>query len=280
MPPPQQQHSPSNIQTTLAKRGETIHYRIEDREIRARLDTPLVRAVLDMGFERKVVINAIAKRLSQHNTDFPNVQALLDAVFEEKGRQLEPEENSGTNEVEKTTVYQPILNTKRQLQSEPTASAQFHSLPPTLSSTSGSNATTTSPMVSLPLNPLPTTSNGQRNDTNNNSINPKNGNHHKHNRKKPKQKQNKDTNAPKPATPPLSSTSTRDSKMNTKTKTLEEENRQLKDQRMCKVCMDAEANILFLPCGHLVCCAECAPSLRNCAVCRSLIRGTVRTYLS
>ncbi len=64
------------------------------------------------------------------------------------------------------------------------------------------------------------------------------------------------------------------------TRTLLEENRALKDQRMCKVCMDAEANIVFLPCGHLVCCANCAPALRNCAVCRSLIRGTVRTYLS
>ncbi len=66
----------------------------------------------------------------------------------------------------------------------------------------------------------------------------------------------------------------------TEKKTLLEENRALKDQRMCKVCMDAEVNIVFLPCGHLVCCSNCAPALRNCAVCRELIRGTVRTYLS
>lgn len=32
---------------------------------------------------------------------------------------------------------------------------------------------------------------------------------------------------------------------------LEEENRKLKDARLCKVCMDAEVGVVFLPCGHL-----------------------------
>lgn len=32
---------------------------------------------------------------------------------------------------------------------------------------------------------------------------------------------------------------------------LEEENRQLKDARLCKVCMDDDVAVVFLPCGHL-----------------------------
>jgi len=32
---------------------------------------------------------------------------------------------------------------------------------------------------------------------------------------------------------------------------LEEENRQLKDARLCKVCLDEEVGVVFLPCGHL-----------------------------
>lgn len=32
---------------------------------------------------------------------------------------------------------------------------------------------------------------------------------------------------------------------------LEEENRQLKDARLCKVCMDEDVAVVFLPCGHL-----------------------------
>ncbi|KAI0234847.1 Baculoviral IAP repeat-containing protein 7 [Lamellibrachia satsuma] len=53
------------------------------------------------------------------------------------------------------------------------------------------------------------------------------------------------------------------------------------EQRLqCKICMDGEAKIVFLPCGHLCSCAMCAPALRNCPICRALIRGTVRVYLS
>ncbi|XP_067674319.1 E3 ubiquitin-protein ligase XIAP-like isoform X2 [Haliotis asinina] len=59
-----------------------------------------------------------------------------------------------------------------------------------------------------------------------------------------------------------------------------EENRQLKEQRQCKICMEDEVNVVFLPCGHLVCCATCAPALRKCPICRANIRGTVRTFMS
>ncbi|XP_060552836.1 baculoviral IAP repeat-containing protein 3-like [Ruditapes philippinarum] len=59
---------------------------------------------------------------------------------------------------------------------------------------------------------------------------------------------------------------------------LKEENRLLKEQMMCKVCMDKDANTVFLPCGHLVACDDCAKVLRKCAVCRKIIQGTVRTY--
>jgi len=59
-----------------------------------------------------------------------------------------------------------------------------------------------------------------------------------------------------------------------------DENRRLLDAKTCKVCMDKEVNTVFLPCGHLVSCDQCAPKLRNCPVCRTYIRGTVRTFLS
>ncbi|XP_060585987.1 E3 ubiquitin-protein ligase XIAP-like [Ruditapes philippinarum] len=61
-------------------------------------------------------------------------------------------------------------------------------------------------------------------------------------------------------------------------KVLKEENRVLKEQMMCKVCMDKDANTVFLPCGHLVSCVDCANALRKCAVCRTIIQGTVRAY--
>ncbi|XP_065169883.1 baculoviral IAP repeat-containing protein 7-B-like isoform X2 [Atheta coriaria] len=61
---------------------------------------------------------------------------------------------------------------------------------------------------------------------------------------------------------------------------LEEENRLLKEARLCKICMDCEVGIVFLPCGHLATCINCAPNLQDCPVCRSAIKATVRTFLS
>ncbi|XP_005378032.2 PREDICTED: baculoviral IAP repeat-containing protein 3 [Chinchilla lanigera] len=61
---------------------------------------------------------------------------------------------------------------------------------------------------------------------------------------------------------------------------VEEQLRRLQEERTCKVCMDREVSIVFIPCGHLVVCRDCAPSLRKCPICRSTIKGTVRTFLS
>merc|ERR1719295_733579 len=63
-------------------------------------------------------------------------------------------------------------------------------------------------------------------------------------------------------------------------KSLEEENLKLKEQRLCKICMDEEVSIVLLPCGHLVSCVKCAPALRNCPICRNGIKGTVRTFMA
>uniref|UniRef100_A0A8C9XAR4 Baculoviral IAP repeat containing 2 n=1 Tax=Sander lucioperca TaxID=283035 RepID=A0A8C9XAR4_SANLU len=61
---------------------------------------------------------------------------------------------------------------------------------------------------------------------------------------------------------------------------MEEQMWRLQEERTCMVCMDKEVNIVFIPCGHLVVCKECAPSLRKCPICRALVKGTVRTFLS
>ncbi|KAG2461468.1 BIR7A protein, partial [Polypterus senegalus] len=60
----------------------------------------------------------------------------------------------------------------------------------------------------------------------------------------------------------------------------EEQLRQLQEERTCKVCMDKVVSIVFVPCGHLVVCTDCATSLRNCPICRAVIRGSVRAFMS
>ncbi|MBN3310617.1 BIRC3 protein, partial [Amia calva] len=60
----------------------------------------------------------------------------------------------------------------------------------------------------------------------------------------------------------------------------EEQLRQLQEERTCKVCMDKAVSIVFIPCGHLVVCTDCATSLRHCPICRAVIRGSVRAFMS
>ncbi|KAL0158701.1 hypothetical protein M9458_046777 [Cirrhinus mrigala] len=56
--------------------------------------------------------------------------------------------------------------------------------------------------------------------------------------------------------------------------------RQLQEERTCKVCMDKLVSMVFIPCGHLVVCTDCAASLRHCPICRAVIRGSVRAFMS
>ncbi|XP_045169688.2 putative inhibitor of apoptosis [Mercenaria mercenaria] len=59
-----------------------------------------------------------------------------------------------------------------------------------------------------------------------------------------------------------------------------ENNRKLKDPVTCKICFDAIAWIITLPCGHMVCCSQCIPALTKCAICRAQIKGTVRARMA
>ncbi|XP_026290013.1 death-associated inhibitor of apoptosis 1 isoform X2 [Frankliniella occidentalis] len=52
------------------------------------------------------------------------------------------------------------------------------------------------------------------------------------------------------------------------------------DAGACKICFSEEIGVAFLPCGHLVSCVKCVPSLETCAVCREPISATVRVYWS
>ncbi|CAC5373528.1 BIRC2_3 [Mytilus coruscus] len=62
-------------------------------------------------------------------------------------------------------------------------------------------------------------------------------------------------------------------------RSLEEENQNLKDQQTCKICLDKPIAIVFLPCGHMASCANCAPALRRCPICRVFIKGTVKAIM-
>ncbi|XP_066156172.1 death-associated inhibitor of apoptosis 1-like [Euwallacea fornicatus] len=49
---------------------------------------------------------------------------------------------------------------------------------------------------------------------------------------------------------------------------------------LCKICLQQEVGVVFLPCGHIVSCVECSSALKSCPVCRKPLEATVRAFLS
>jgi hypothetical protein len=59
-----------------------------------------------------------------------------------------------------------------------------------------------------------------------------------------------------------------------------EELKRLQEEKLCKICLDKECEVLFTSCGHFVSCNICALSLQDCPVCRNKIDSFIKVYLS
>lgn len=60
---------------------------------------------------------------------------------------------------------------------------------------------------------------------------------------------------------------------------IRKENEELRKSTYCRKCSTQLVSVVFLPCGHLCTCTDCAPSVKNCLMCGAFIKGTIRTYL-
>ena len=63
-------------------------------------------------------------------------------------------------------------------------------------------------------------------------------------------------------------------------KHFQEENNQLKEEKLCKICMEEAVTVTFVPCGHFVCCNECSIALTECPICRGGIEQRIKTYMN
>ena len=80
-------------------------------------------------------------------------------------------------------------------------------------------------------------------------------------------------------TPSVNPTSTLTSDVNfysTQGDSMADDNRAV---RACKVCFEKEIGIVFLPCGHMATCPDCAPQLTACVICRAKANAYVRAFL-
>ncbi|KAJ7542726.1 hypothetical protein O6H91_09G009500 [Diphasiastrum complanatum] len=58
------------------------------------------------------------------------------------------------------------------------------------------------------------------------------------------------------------------------------ENKELKEQRTCRVCQCNDVSILLLPCRHLCLCKDCETRLDACPICRSIKNASVQVHMS
>jgi len=63
---------------------------------------------------------------------------------------------------------------------------------------------------------------------------------------------------------------------------LREVERETQEKNGCKLCMEEDISVVFLPCGHLCCCSSCAnlPSVKSCPICREQISCKIRVFQS
>lgn len=53
---------------------------------------------------------------------------------------------------------------------------------------------------------------------------------------------------------------------------------ELKERRLCRICLDKPCERLFLPCCHFVCCQKCTGLIKTCPVCREKIAEVKPVY--
>lgn len=56
-------------------------------------------------------------------------------------------------------------------------------------------------------------------------------------------------------------------------------NDSLKRKKECNVCMDKEADTVFMPCRHMCACESCANRLNTCPICRRKIEQCIKVYV-
>mmetsp|Transcript_29743 Transcript_29743/g.68478 ORF Transcript_29743/g.68478 Transcript_29743/m.68478 type:complete len:490 (+) Transcript_29743:42-1511(+) len=57
-----------------------------------------------------------------------------------------------------------------------------------------------------------------------------------------------------------------------------QEQRNGRDEDLCKICYDCDIDVVLYPCGHFVLCRFCSQKVSDCPVCRFVITDIIRTF--
>ncbi|XP_045535987.1 putative inhibitor of apoptosis [Papilio machaon] len=263
----------SSVQRTLSadsglstrRRNPSANFSITDSQVDACMESSTAMAALGAGLDAARVRRALVRRLRTTGLPFSSSEALIDAVLDEQLNEeawsVTPQSQRLARDILAETLRDFVPGGTRLMppsRAEDESESRSESESPSVSPTPAARNITpfrrrdvTPSRASLPTQP----SRSEKTQT----------------RSLSSSKERKTSGDKKRNASPASQK---------KELTLEEENRQLKEARLCKVCMDSEVSVVFLPCGHLVSCAGCGAALAACPLCRAAVRALVRAYLA
>lgn len=64
------------------------------------------------------------------------------------------------------------------------------------------------------------------------------------------------------------------------TTTEQSRNEERNQTTMCKICLDRDIQVVFIPCGHLAACNDCFNRLNGCPICKRTITRTYPVYFT
>ncbi|XP_023937777.2 death-associated inhibitor of apoptosis 2 [Bicyclus anynana] len=233
---------------TSRTRNPGVNYTTTESQVDECMESNTALAALGAGLDAARVRRAIVRRLRATGVPFSSSEALIDAVLDEQLNEEAWSVSPHSQRLARDILAETLRDFAPRSGTIPANSDRERPE----SQSSQTDSPTPSP---VPTN-VPQTTNGPLDTSSQPASRANHANHA----------------SPEPQSSPVKT-------VNTKV-TLEEENRQLKEARLCKVCMDNEVSVVFLPCGHLVSCAGCGAALGACPLCRAPVKALVRAYLA
>lgn len=253
----------SSVQRTLSddsvsrRRQPGVSFPITESQVEECMESGIALAALGAGLDAARVRRALVRRLRSTGLPFTTSEALIDAVLDE---QLNEEAWSVTPQSQRL-ARDILVETLRDF------APRSGIIPPTQWEDRPDSASSSSESPTRSLTPAASERSRQTEPNVNLRTEPSTVLRNK------ESKDNKNVNKENKVSQEVSSSEK-------KPLSLEEENRQLKEARLCKVCMDSEVSVVFLPCGHLVSCGGCGSALAACPLCRCAVKALVRAYLA
>ena len=206
---------------------------VTEQEIRTAMSQAIVKQVLSMGIDHSRVKMAIKKRLENSGNTFDNTEQLINAAFSIQHQQERRNNRENLNPVG------AVLGRLGEVGNNDTVTERWQ--------VGQANRPDTEEDME-DVQQAPHTSNDTISLNQPNSL--------------------QQTPPPSASKKPLDnlalnpSPTTTSPNPETGNSDLMSENARLKEQRTCKICMDGEVGVVFLPCGHLCSCVNCAPALK------------------